>query len=145
MLVEAIAAGVVGAALLWYVLQPILGTYTAAPFDRDPIDVEETPRGRALLALKEIEFDRATGKLSDADFDALNARYSAAAIAALDEQSPSPHCMIHGPRNQGAAHFCSDCGAGLLTALDACVQCAAFVPADARFCPGCGVAVRIEP
>ena len=35
------------------------------------------------MALREIEFDRATGKLSDADYDELKARYTARAIDAM--------------------------------------------------------------
>ena len=34
----------------------------------EPEDLEETPKGIALAALREIEFDRATGKLSDEDY-----------------------------------------------------------------------------
>jgi hypothetical protein len=39
-----------------------------------------------LLALKEIEFDRATGKLSDDDYAALKAKYSKVAIAAIEAE-----------------------------------------------------------
>ncbi len=90
-MIEALAAAVVGLALLWLVAQPMLfpSPLMADPFE--PPDPEETPRGQALLALKEIEFDRATGKLSDADFTTLHTKYSAAAIAVLDAgQAPAP-------------------------------------------------------
>lgn len=112
MMVELLAAGIVGAALLWLVLQPIVLPSGLPSTDLDPPDPEETPRGQALLALKEIEFDRATGKLSDTDYAALNARYSAAAIAALEE----------------GRRFCSACGAAL--------------PADAVYCAQCGERVN---
>lgn len=83
-MMEALAAGVIGLALLWLVAQPMLfpSALMVEPFE--PPDPEETPRGQALLALKEIEFDRATGKLSDADFTLLHDKYAAAAIAVLD-------------------------------------------------------------
>lgn len=139
MLLEAIAAGVVGAALLWLVLQPMLAAVPPVPIDLDPLDPEETPRGLALIALKEIEFDRATGKLSDDDYAELNARYSAAAIAALDAPTASLRCLTHGPRAESGAQFCPECGAGLVTDDDACAGCGFAVPADALFCPGCGV------
>ena len=42
----------------------------------------------ALLALKEIEFDRETGKLSDEDYEMLKERYSAEALDALAEEAP---------------------------------------------------------
>jgi hypothetical protein len=51
------------------------------PFE--PLDPEETPKGVALAALKEIEFDRETGKLSDEDYQLLKAKYTVAAVEAL--------------------------------------------------------------
>jgi RNA polymerase subunit RPABC4/transcription elongation factor Spt4 len=144
MLIEAIAAGVVGVALLWLVLQPIVSPALDIPIDLDPLDPEETPRGQALIALKEIAFDRATGKLSDADYAELNARYSAAAIAALDVPSSTLRCLTHGVRAETDAHFCPECGAGLVTEAGTCAACGFLVPADARFCPGCGARVRGE-
>jgi hypothetical protein len=139
MLIEALAAGVVGAALLWLVMQPMLSPHVAPQVDLDPLDPEETPQGQALLALKEIEFDRATGKLSDSDYTMLNARYSAAAVAALDLPTATLNCMVHGARAEAEALFCSECGAGLITATGTCASCATDIPADAVFCPGCGV------
>jgi hypothetical protein len=140
MLIEAIAAAVVGTVLLWLVMQPMLSPRVTADVDLDPLDPEETPQGQALLALKEIEFDRATGKLSDDDYVMLNARYSAVAIAALDApRSGTVHCMRHGPRAETGALFCSECGAGLVNETNACVSCATSIPPDAIFCAGCGV------
>src|SRR5438132_5571762 len=52
----------------------------------DPDD-DLSPRAVALRALKEIEFDRATGKLSDADYDALKAKYAAEALTALRQET----------------------------------------------------------
>lgn len=144
MLIEAIAAGVVGAALLWLVLQPIVSPHAAPSVDTDPPDPEETPRGMALLALKEIEFDRATGKLSDADYAALNARYTAAAIAALEPPPASVRCLRHGDRTDADARCCAECGAGLVTSAGACVACGFTPPADAIYCPGCGIPVSSE-
>jgi len=143
MLIEAIAAGVVGAALLWLVMQPMLSPHVTSSVDLDPLDPEETPQGQALLALKEIEFDRATGKLSDTDFAMLNARYSAAAVAALEAPAAGTlRCLTHGPRTETSAMFCSECGAGLVSDAGACAVCAATLPADALFCPGCGTALQ---
>jgi len=68
------------------VLDPILrpGRARPAALDAEP---EEDPREHrkdlALAALKEIEFDRATGKLDDADYDQMKATYTAEAIEAI--------------------------------------------------------------
>jgi hypothetical protein len=142
MLIEALAAGVVGAVLLWLVLQPIVAPDAAPPADTDPPDPEETPQGIALLALKEIEFDHATGKLSEADFAILSARYTAAAVALLEPNVAGAYCLRHGARGEAAAQFCSECGAGLVRSDGACLVCGFVVQSDAMFCPGCGVPVR---
>ena len=84
MLAEAVAAALVGLALLWLVVQPMIMPGEGTHASDEPPDAEETPHGRALLALKEIEFDRATGKLSDDDFAALHAKYSALAVRELE-------------------------------------------------------------
>jgi hypothetical protein len=68
MLVEAVAAALVGLAVLWLVLQPLISPRPRAPLPLEPLDPEETPKGVALTALREIEFDRETGKLSDPDY-----------------------------------------------------------------------------
>ena len=89
-MMEALAAGVIGLALLWLVAQPMLFPSALVVEPYEPPDPEETPRGQALLALKEIEFDRATGKLSEADFNQLHTKYAAAAIAMLDPGVAQP-------------------------------------------------------
>lgn len=131
---EALASATVGVLVLWFVLAPLVGDRTQAasaePFEPD--DPEETPRGIALAALKDIEFDRATDKLAEADYADLKARYSAAAVAAmraeeaehraddveamiaararaLRQEGPAA-CSVCGPRTEPDAVFCSNCG-----------------------------------
>lgn len=142
---EPIAAAIIGIALLWLVLQPILAPTTMRPVDLDIPDPEETPRGQALLALKEIEFDRATGKLSESDYAALHAKYALIAVATLEPRHAAVHCLVHGHCNLPEAAFCPICGSGLVTSEGACVGCGRSLPPDAAFCPGCGVAVRPAP
>ena len=119
-------------------------------------------RRAAVAALREIEFDRATGKLSDADYAELKARYTqrsdrrdasrsrcrrggrqsrvatddeieAAVRAYRAEHMPCPTC---GPRPEPDAVFCSNCGRYL---HDRCAGCGAPVVAlDARYCMNCG-------
>ena len=132
MLGEAIAAGLVGVALLWLVLQPILLPVDGPTELVDIPDPEETPRGQALLALKEIEFDRATGKLSDEDFTSLHARYTTAALATLSSESAGgdrvePLIVGHST-SPSDRQFCGECGVRL--------------PADAKFCTECGTPIR---
>ncbi|HEU5170170.1 MAG TPA: hypothetical protein VFU46_06515 [Gemmatimonadales bacterium] len=132
MLWEAAAAAALGLLVLWIVLQPFGGAPGRHPAPDEPPDPEETPRGVALAALKEIEFDRAVGKLADADYEELRARYTAEAVAAMRAEDASraggdveamiaararalgagtaAPCAACGPRPEADAVFCSSCG-----------------------------------
>jgi hypothetical protein len=161
LLVEAVVAVLVGLAALWLVLQPLLAPGRGRQSPEEPIDPEETPKGIALTALKEIEFDRETGKLSDSDYELLKAKYIAAAVEALRTESagddveamiaarvrslrsdatstPSdaPTCPSCGPRPERDAVFCSECGRRLLAG--ACTSCGAPMVPGSRFCDACG-------
>jgi hypothetical protein len=135
MLWEAAAAAAVGLLALWIVLAPLgSGGSLSRRDDVEPDDPEETPRGVALAALKDIEFDRATGKLAEADYADLKARYTAAAVAAMREEEAARRpddvetliaarvralrgaaaaCVVCGPRPEPDALFCSTCGRSL--------------------------------
>ena len=140
MLPEALAAALVGVAALWLVLQPLLRSERRLLPTFEPLDPEETPRGIALAALKEIDFDRETGKLSEGDYELLKAKYTRVALEALRTEShgvtpdgidamvaakvrtipfagsPRPHCATCGPRPEPDAVFCSTCGLRLAPA-----------------------------
>jgi membrane protease subunit (stomatin/prohibitin family) len=76
---------------VYYVLRPVLAptrrmaAVEAAQAAEVLEDLEDdlSPRTVALRALKEIEFDRATGKLSDDDYQAMLTRYTKEAVEAL--------------------------------------------------------------
>lgn len=168
MALEAVAAALVGVVLLWLVLEPLVRPRPPAPPIDEPLDSEETAKGVALAALKEIEFDRETGKLSDADYEALKAKYTAVALEALRQEeadvaagdvealiaarvdrlrsaraptSPdAPVCPTCGPRPEPDAVFCSSCGTALPTAA-VCGRCHTPVAPGGRFCERCGAQV----
>ena len=154
-MLELIAGILLATGATYYVLRPILrpdpqefDTPTADEGD-DPGD-DLRPQAVALRALKEIEFDRATGKLSDADYDELHAKYQAEALAALRGEStpetPSraprmahgARCPVDGPRPEPDALFCSACGRRLGTAPGYCARCGSALESDARYCNRCG-------
>jgi hypothetical protein len=116
MLLEAIAAVLVGMAALLLVLSPLLSCAARPQPPPEPLDPEETPRGVALTALKEIDFDRETGKLSEADYQFLKAKYTAVALEAMRAEEVAaaaragPSCRTCGPRPELDAVFCSTCG-----------------------------------
>lgn len=161
---EALAAVLVGVVALWLVLQPLIRPHYSKPLAPEPLDPEETPKGTALAALKEIEFDRETGKLSDADYEFLKAKYTAVALEALRSEEGAGandvealiaakvrslrsnttatsldrlSCDECGPRPESDAVFCSSCGRRLGSGI-ACARCGAALPPGSRFCEGCG-------
>ncbi len=161
MIWEAVAAGLLGLMIIWMVLQPLVWPSAPRVAAYVPPDPEETRRGVALAALREIEFDRETGKLSDADYAYLKSRYTTEAVAALradDADSTSSDieamiaararaiaggtvaCRSCGPRPEPDAVFCSTCGQRVSGAQD-CARCGAALPNDGRFCEQCGTGV----
>jgi len=155
---------VIGTALaigaLTFVLYPVFFGVARRPTVA-PAAPRENERESAIVALREIEFDRETGKLSDADYAQLKARYTQQAIDAMrreDAAAPpagvnalsdadleaavrayrAQHaaCPTCGPRPELDAIYCSTCGRYL---RDRCAACGAPVDApDARYCVSCG-------
>ncbi|MEO6066897.1 MAG: zinc ribbon domain-containing protein [Gemmatimonadota bacterium] len=158
--VEAILALMVGGAALSLILMPLLRPTPEAPAPAwDLPELEETRKGQALLALKEIDFDLATGKLSDADHALLKHKFTAEAVAAIREDAPAvavvsagtvasvgtvisagtaklQACPTCGPRPESDAIFCSTCGR--LLSSHTCAGCGVAMAPGAKFCEGCG-------
>jgi len=133
---QLVAMVMVGFALFWLVAQPLIAPGVEQAPIIEPPDPEETPRGQALLALKEIEFDRATGKLSDEDYAELHARYSSRALELLDAPT-APATMV------AASPADSDPVEALLTQRIVtgggfCGSCGARRVPGGRFCGSCG-------
>ena len=72
----------------------------------------QSNRTQAIDALREIEFDRETGKLSDVDYDSLKASYTQRAVTAMRDGERLV-CEKCGPRPEAEARFCSRCGRAL--------------------------------
>ena len=164
-LLELIAGLVLATGATYFVLLPILrpsvpeSASSAIDEGEDPDD-DLSPQTVALRALKEIEFDRATGKLSDSDYEQLKARYTQEALAAMRGETghgkrETGHvpasattfpvsrvpCPEHGTRPESDAQFCSQCGRRLGTAPGYCVRCGTALEDDARYCNRCGARV----
>ncbi|HUL02714.1 MAG TPA: zinc ribbon domain-containing protein [Gemmatimonadales bacterium] len=166
-MIEFIVGVLLAAAAVAFVLYPVLrpgvghGTWDAgglAGEEGDDPDDDLSRRAVAVRALREIEFDRATGKLSDGDYDSLRTKYTAEAVAASRAEAgeagvkprtapavtrpsspvPRPSCPTHGPRPEPDAAFCSDCGRRLGTAPGYCARCGSALEQDARYCHACG-------
>jgi hypothetical protein len=138
--------------LVMLLLIAAVAALIAAPLVRPP--AEDPPaalptdggtdarRRAALAAIKELEFDYATGKLAEDDYRMLRRRYEARAAAVLAEASAQP------PRSGAARPAATD------DALEAeiraarrrraCPSCGGRLPGAARFCPSCGRAVEVQ-
>jgi hypothetical protein len=90
MALEIAGALAIAALVLWLVFEPLIYSPRPGFTIPEPEAAEETRRGTALIALKEIEFDRETGKLSDQDYEILKERYSAEALSALAAEDDAP-------------------------------------------------------
>ena len=173
-MLELVAGVMLAVGLVGFVLKPVwrpaaqLADRNEADAGRwdegeDPDD-DLSPRAVALRALKEIEFDRATGKLSDADYEALKAKYTVEALEALRADAtggaatphfatgtpslrgaspppPRPVCRAHGPRPEPDAQFCSACGRRLGSAPGYCARCGTSLEIEAQYCHACGARV----
>lgn len=134
-MLELVTGTVIALVVLALVLEPLLRTQAPGPSvsagagDEDEfVDIEESdsPKVQALLALREIEFDRATGKLSETDYAQLKQQYSTRALQAIEEE-----------RALGAAHAATpaDGGPPLVDEAEALIQRARSLrPTD---CPTC--------
>jgi hypothetical protein len=146
---------------LAFVLFPLFSDLAAAPFRAlpDARQAAGVAEQEAVVALREIEFDRATGKLSDSDYEELNARYTERALTAMRSGeaanvlaaslSADPaeaavvayrarlsQCVTCGPRPEPDAIYCSNCGHYL---PGACASCGSAVnESGATFCGSCG-------
>lgn len=115
-------AMLVGTALaiiaLLFVLYPLfsapLGLGAAPSLARSDVGV-----ATAVDALREIEFDHVTGKISDTDYAELKSSYTQSAVAAMrDGVASAPAettlvCERCGPRPEADAAYCSECGHAL--------------------------------
>ena len=132
------ALAVVG--LLW-VLVPLLRGVDAADATIHSLPLAAEPT--ALEALREIEFDQATGKLSPEDYATLRAEYTPLAVAELRAVDAATAAAAVTPAQHGRA---SDDPAELLIArarsraaacAAACATCGPRPEPDALFCSNC--------
>jgi hypothetical protein len=153
-LVALVVGTVLGVGALAFVLYPLF--FTVAESGRAAAQQARPADDSAIVALREIEFDRATGKLSDADYAELRKAYGERALRELRvtgaEASVDPiearvrayresrrECPTCGLRPEPDAIYCSTCG----VFLDAvCPVCAARIAEPgATFCSSCGASL----
>ena len=156
-LVALVIGTILAVAALAFVLYPLFFAVAERRPRRD-----RAPRAAddsAIRALREIEFDRATGKLSDADYAQLRKSYGDEALRELRrgaeptaaEQDPIEaritayrqarrDCATCGLRPEADAVYCSTCGGYLDGTCPACA--ARVIETGAAYCSTCSTHLR---
>ncbi|HWP36193.1 MAG TPA: zinc ribbon domain-containing protein [Gemmatimonadales bacterium] len=155
-MLEMLAGLLVALAALAVVLEPMLRPGPAraqaggdgGQDESDLVDLRDldSPKVQALIALREIDFDRATGKLSDEDYARLKAKYEGVALEAIRAEanaSPAPAAPAAAPRVEGGlsagagrAVTAGKSGNGAHRAV--CPACGPRPEPAPIFCSGCG-------
>jgi Double zinc ribbon len=157
-LIALIAGTVLAVAALAFVLYPLFFAVRPRVSRPATASAARAADDSAIVALREIEFDKATGKLSEADYTELKRTYSERALLEMrragslgPEATSDPiearvrafrahrECDTCGVRPEADAIYCSNCGAFLDRA---CPECGAEISeAGAAFCTRCGVSL----
>jgi hypothetical protein len=161
LLVLASGALLAGIALVWASIRTLSGD---APLSVD-LEAAATPQAvggdlfeqkrRVLRALKDVEGERALGRIDDADYEVLVSRYrdeAKAVMRELDRQAaPMREEAERKARQYLARHGLRDAespgeGPGEKSAASterlACGRCGASNEGDSSFCKGCGAAMN---
>lgn len=143
-----LAAAMIIAGVALFVAAPLGGGFFprrqrgSTEVDRERLEHE---RGLAVQGLRELEFDREMGKLSESDYKSLYAtleQRALKAMAALDR------FRVDAPRGKGSVRRIESArgavGAPRVAPreINFCPQCGARCPADSQFCGECGVRLR---
>src|SRR5262245_36167616 len=107
----------------------ILGGRTRAALERE--------KSLVLRSIKELEFDRAMGKVSEKDFAEMSGRLRARAARLLRQLDAGA-----GYREQIEREIERRLGKAPAVVAGVCASCGTKNDADARFCKGCGKALE---
>lgn len=127
-----LSAGVIAAGLVAIAVHyAVLGFMGEATLERETLDSRtratlEQEKALVLRSIKELEFDRAMGKVGTADFEELDARLRARAVALMQQLEATPAAPVIAATPPAA----EDAGT--------CPACHVANDVDARFCKGCG-------
>ncbi|MGH7663650.1 MAG: zinc ribbon domain-containing protein [Gemmatimonadaceae bacterium] len=130
---------------LAFVLAPLFMEERVSIADTAAAPDGSVPVGEAsaVEALREIEFDRATGKLSDADYSTLKASYTARAVEAMRAVEGSVASSVTSAPADAALSFDSRFDARERRTIESdvaprCPSCGPRPQPDARYCSDCG-------
>ena len=143
-----LAAAMIIAGVALFVAAPLGGDIfprrqrSSGEVDRERLEHE---RGLAVQGLRELEFDREMGKLSESDYRSLYAaleQRALKAMAALEGLRVDPARGKGSVRRIASARGGAGAPRGTPREINFCPQCGARCSADSRFCGECGVGLR---
>jgi len=150
--VELLVKILLAVAVVAFVGYPLLREQMAGEEELElPEEDEELYRRKETTysALKELEFDYKTGKLSEQDFHELDARFKSSALEileAIDElEHPTPKTKAARLAETGQAGEDSNHRASAGLPADTCGSCGNVNPSGARFCAVCGDPLAVAP
>lgn len=139
----AILGGVLLAAgVVLFILEPVFSGQRAILYDGEDVYDEAAAKRRiALTALRDLEYDRATGKVDGDDYDRLKAELSREALRHLearrDEGEPGPGAEPVEEHAQGLEEEIARIRAALREGLG-CPVCETVNRSGSSFCSTCG-------
>lgn len=126
-------------AVVLFIVQPLL-TGEQAPLVRheDELTDAQARKRVALMALRDVEYDFATGKLDATDYQDLKGELAAEALAAIDDEEAAEGSSDSVKADRDALEaeisaFRNALREGLL-----CRECGQPNPVSSRFCGSCG-------
>jgi len=128
-----LSAGVLAAGFAGWAIQQAVAAFTGGGLEQAPTSSRarqtlEREKALALRAIKDLEFDHAMGKISDADFADLSAGLRARALTLMQElEVPVPESKASDAKWEVVAHETGSCAA-----------CNTPNDHDAKFCKQCG-------
>ena len=137
-MVAIVGGALLAAGVVLCVLEPILAGRSAPLYDHDADSAEADARRKASLkALRELEYDRVTGKLEAADYESLRAELARDALAHLKATGRG---VPSGEQAQIEAEI-----ARVRRAIEAGLECGVCERVNrlgARYCAECGGALE---
>lgn len=132
------------AAVVLFILQPMLsGQRASLHRELDEPTEAESKRRVSLLALRDVEYDFAAGKLTEEDYRSLKRELSTEALQALDTLDAEVAAGPAGAAPELEAEIARLRG-GLRTGAT-CASCGSANEADNAFCAYCGSPLRTRP
>lgn len=150
-----------GATVVAFVLYPVFaearssGLARLGDTEREILDLEER-KSRLYTALTDLDFEKESGKVSEADYETARSDYMAQVAAVLgkldalaprgaDKKKPrkpddegGKRCGSCSQTSPESAKFCIHCGAALAAKETTCEGCGETLPKEAKFCMSCG-------